>query len=192
VTCSADSSTNTTEPQRKPRLKPSCPICGGDLAHAPCLVIRPRRRQRYRPAASWTREPTPPERTRRQSDQSKRYDGACVPRPTRAGSEEGRALAARAAALRAATRRLSRSFFLRWRSLRHRRVDRDPLPTARAYRRALAASPKARSCKTNPLGANDAVHIPESSRLGGRTGVVGHPTGRRSRPNPRSSVRSEF
>jgi hypothetical protein len=90
--------------------------------------------------------------TRRQSDQSKRYDGACGRRPVRAGSEEGRALAPRAAALWAATRRLSRSFFLRWRSLRHRRVDRDPLPTTRAYRRALAASPKARLSKTSPLG----------------------------------------
>jgi hypothetical protein len=72
----------------------------------------------------------------------KRYDGACVRRPVRAGSKEPRALAPRAAALRAATRRLSRSFFLRWRSLRHRRVDRDPLPTGRAYRRALAALPQ--------------------------------------------------
>jgi hypothetical protein len=116
---------------------------------------RPGRRQRQRPAASWTREPTPPERTRRQSDQSKSYDGPCVRRPVRAGSEEGRALAAGAAALRAATRRLSRSFFLRWRSLRHRRVDRDPLPTARAYRRALAASPKARLSKTSPLGCQE-------------------------------------
>jgi hypothetical protein len=87
----------------------------------------------------------------------KRYDGACVRRPVRAGSEEPRALAPRAAALRAATRRLSRSFFLRWRSLRHRRVDRDPLPTGRAYRRALAALPKARFCLDKPVGCQDPV-----------------------------------
>src|SRR6266511_5131867 len=81
------------------------------------------------------------------ADQSKRYDGACGRRPVRAGSEEPRALVApRAAALRAATRRLSRSFFLRWRSLRQRRVDRDPLPTARAYRRAPAALPQSTLC----------------------------------------------